>query len=263
VVYVLAEDNSASGTTDYQSDTLTISKDGVRWVGINAGGIIGQRSRIAQLSTATGVAPLVTWSANNSMLANVHVFHGVDDSTSIGGVNVTGSRNYFYRNHIASLGNTTMASVATAYSLRVSGDENLFEECVIGVDTIECGTNRQLLLAGGGTRNVFRRCIFQTFADPAKADHHFVEVEADGIDRYTLFEDCTFVNAVNSTATTMTEAFLVAAGTSPGGMIILKNCTVVGATDLVATNTGESRVWIDGAAPTTTTSALAVNPVVS
>lgn len=264
IAYLIAESNSASSTTDYQSATLTWSKDCTRLIGINSNGLLGSRSRIAQLSTATGIAPLMTWSADSSLMAGIHVFHGVDDSTSIGGLNVTGSRNYFYRNHIASMGNTTMAqSVASVYSLRVSGDENLFEECVIGVDTIEQGTGQQLLLAGGGTRNTFRKCIFQTSMGAGLSDHFFVTVDADGIDRWTLFEDCTFINNTQQGIfTTMTEGMSVAAGTSPTGQVILKNCTFVGCTDIVATNTGGTRVYIDGAAPTNTTSGLAINPAV-
>ncbi len=89
-------------------------------------------------------------------------------------------------------------------------------------------------------------------------------VDADGIDRWTLFEDCTFINNTEQGIfTTMTEGLSVAAGTSPTGQVILKNCTFIGCTDICATNTGEGRIWLDGAAPTATTSALAINPTVS
>jgi hypothetical protein len=92
------------------------------------------------------------------------------------------------------------------------------------------------------------------------SDHFFVTVDADGIDRWTLFEDCTFINNTQQGIfTTMSEALSVAAGTSPTGQVILKNCTFVGATTIVATNTGAARVYIDGAAPTNTSSGLAVN----
>ena len=255
VIYLVSEDNSASGTTDYQSATLTISKDGLNIVGVCSGGGIGNRARIAQLSTATGVAPLITWSASNSSMHNVHVFHGVNDATSKGCVNVTGERNYFYRCHFAGIGHATM-DTANNYSLQVSGDENVFEECVIGLDTVARGTaaNSEILFSGQATRNIFRRCIIPTFAE---ADtHQFLVAGASSLDRWALFEDCIFINAVKSTATTMTEAFDIHA--SAGGLILLKNCTVVGATDWEA-NVESANTFIDGGAPTNNTSGLAVN----
>jgi hypothetical protein len=54
----------------------------------------------------------------------------------------------------------------------------------------------------------------------------------------------------------MTEAFDVHA--SAGGLILLKNCTVVGATDWEA-NVESANTFIDGGAPTNNTSGLAVN----
>lgn len=254
VVYLISEDNSASGTTDYQSATLTWSLDGTHIIGISSGSPIGSRARIAQLSTATGVAPLMTWSASNSSMRNVHLFHGVNDATSKGCFNVTGDRNYFYRCHFAGIGHATM-DTANNYSLQVSGDENLFEECIIGLDTIARGTaaNSEIAFTGQATRVIFRNCIIPTFAEAAT--HQFILAGAASIDRWIIFENCTFVNAIKSTAITMTEAFDLDAAT--GGMIILKNCTLVGATDWEA-NVESATVYIDGAAPTNNTSGLAV-----
>jgi len=258
-VYMYAEDNSASGTTDYLSATLTWSKDGTRLIGVNSGGMVGQRSRIAQLSTATGCAPLITFSANNCFVSNIHIFHGVADANSIGALNVTGSRNHFYRCHIAGIGNATQ-DVANNYSLQISGGaENLFEDCVIGLDTIARGTaaNSELRLASGATRNIFRNCIFPTYAEAA--GHQFLLVPVNGLDRWNLFENCLFVNMPTGTAsgTTMTEAFDVTGGGSPDGLLILKNCTLIGATDWEA-NTESAKTYIDGGAPTNNTSGLAV-----
>jgi len=255
VAYFYSEDNSASGCTDYQSSALTWSKDCTHLVGVNSGGIMGQRSRIAQLSTATAVTPLVTWSASGGSMSGIHIFHGVADATSKQCFSVTGERNYFSRCHFAGIGNTLM-DVATAASLVVSGDENLFEDCVIGLDTIGRGSaaNSEILFTGQATRNVFRRCIVPTFADANT--HQFIIAGASSLDRYALFEDCLFVNPVDSTATSMTEA--IDASASAGGSIILRNCTLVGAADWEA-NVESGITLIDGAAPTNNTSGLAVN----
>jgi len=249
VVYMLASDNSASGTTDYQSDTLEWDKDGVHLVGINSGNMVGMRSRIAQLSTATEVAPLVTWSASNCLCSNIHLFHGVDDADSKGCLNVTGSRNRFYRCHIAGIGHATM-DTANNYSLQISGgEENLFEDCVIGLDTIARGTaaNSELRLVSGATRNIFRNCLFTTYAEAA--GHQFVLVPVNGIDRYTLFDNCLFINMPTGVAsgTSMTEVFDVTGGGSPDGLLLLKDCAFVGAGDWEAA-TESGKVFVYGAA---------------
>lgn len=255
VVFLLSEGNAAADCTDYQSAALDWAKDGVHLVGVNSGNMVAQRSRIAQLSTATNVDNLFTVSANNCLIANIHVFHGVDDATSKVAVLVSGSRNHFKNCHFAGIGHATMDTAANA-SLSITGSENLFEDCVIGLDTISRATaTYEMIMSGGVARNVFKRCLITSMA--GAAGFSFLSVGATAIDRYTLFEDCVFINAIQSTATTMTEALAVTAGTSPNGMIILKNCTLIGATDWEATSES-ARVYIDGPTVTNNTSGLAV-----
>jgi len=259
VVFMIAEGNSAADTTDYQSAALDWAKDGVHLVGVNAGGNVGMRSRIAQLSTATNVDNLLTVSANNCLIANIHVFHGVADATSKVAVSVTGDHNHFVNCHFAGIGHADMDSADNCSLAVTGGSENLFEGCTIGLDTIARGTaaNSELRLETGATRNTFRNCIFPTYAEAA--GHQFLIVPTNGLDRWTLFENCAFINMPTGTAsgTTMTEAFDVTGGGSPDGLILLRNCTLVGATDWEA-NTESAKVYIDGGAPTNNTSGLAV-----
>lgn len=250
IIYIISEDNSASGTTDYQSATLTLSKDGVHYVGVNSGTNVGQRSRIAQLSTATGVSPLVTFSGSNSSMRNIHIFHGVNDATSkTAAIQVTGERNYFAKNHFAGIGHATQ-DVANNCSLSVSGGaESLYEDCTIGLDTIARGTaaNSELRLESGAVRNTFRNCIFPTYAEANT--HQFLLVPTNGLDRWNLFDNCLFINMPTGDAagTTMTEAFDVTGGGSPDGIIILHSCTLVGATDWeAATVSGKVLIRTDG-----------------
>lgn len=231
-VFLISESNTASATTDYQSSALAWAKDGVHLVGVNSGNAVAQRSRIAQLSTATNVDDLFTVSANNCYIANIHVFHGVADATSKGAVLVSGNRNHFYNCHFAGIGDATM-DTADNYTLKVTGSENLFERCVIGLDTIARGTaaNYEMTFSGGATRNIFRDCIIMTYAEANT--HLFMKIAANGIDRWNLFDNCIFINMPTGDAagTTMTEAFDVTGGGSPDGIIILNQCTLVGATD--------------------------------
>jgi len=260
IVYVYSEDNSASGTTDYQSATLTLNKDGVKWIGVNSGNLFSQRSRIAQLSTATGVGPLVTFSGSNCFMSNIHIFHGVDDSTSgTAAVSVTGDRNHFYRCHFAGIGHATM-DTGNNCSLSLTGDENLFEECVIGLDTIARGTasNSEIYFpaSGDANRNVFKNCIIPTFAEAAT--HQFIVTGAGSLSRFQLFDNCLFINAVGATATTMTEAFDVSA--TQGGDIILKDCVLVGCTEWEAGDAGN--VFCCGPVGDADITGIAIEPAV-
>lgn len=228
VVFLIAEDNSASGTTDYQSTALDWNKDGVHLIGINTGGNIGQRSRIAQLSTATGVSGLFTLSASNCLIANVHIFQGVDDATSANAMTVTGERNYIYNCHIAGIGHATM-DVAANRTLYLNGAaETTFKNCTIGLDTISRGTaTSEIEFTGQVTRVVFEDCLFPTFA--GAAGFTFLDFDAAGtLDRFVLFKNPVFINAVQSTATAMTE--LTDANASAGGMVVMQNPCIVGVT---------------------------------
>lgn len=259
VVFMISRTNTSSDTTDYQSAVLTWSKDACHLIGINAGGNVAQRSRIAQLSTATNIDNLFTVSGNNCIIANIHVFHGVADATSKGAVSVSGSRNHFINCHLAGIGHADM-DTADNYSLSLSGSENLFEGCTIGLDTIARGSaaNYEMVFSGGATRNTFKDCSVIGYAESA-TNYKFLKVAANGIDRWTLFKGCVFMNMPTGIAsgTTMNEAFDITGGGSPDGLVLLKDCTLVGATDWES-NTESARVFIDGAAPTNNTSGLAV-----
>ncbi len=245
VIYLVSEDNSASGTTARISGaTFDFSNDGTKLVGIASGGVIGSRARISNTADATDVTPLMSWSANNSAMSGIHVFYGEADAGDIGCFDVTGERNYFYRCHFAGIG-ADEQDASGAYSLKVTGDENLFEDCVIGVDTVGSGTadNSEILFGGTATRNIFRNCIINTWAQAA--GHQFVSIPAGSIDRFVLFDNCTFINAgiAEGPGNTMSEALKV--GANPGGSIILKDCSVIGATEWDSTN--EGNVWVMGA----------------
>lgn len=257
VAYLLSSSATAINTSDSLTSTLVWSKDLSHLVGVNAGNRIGQRSRIAALSTATGtnLAPLVTWSADGCYCTNIQFISELASADAIGGVVVSGERNHFKNCHFAGAANSTQ-DVAGQYSLKVTGSENLFEDCVIGIDTVSRSTaTYEMQLSGGATRNIFRNCVILTYAGANTM--RFLDVPATGIDRFVLFENCTFINPVQSAAVAMTEAFSVATGTSPNGMILLKNCTMIGATDWEA-NVESGRTYIDGAAPTNNTSGIAV-----
>lgn len=254
VVLLYSESNTASLTTDYQSSTLSWAKDGVHLIGVGAPTRVAQRARVAFDSTYDTASNLFTLSADNCVIKNIHFFAGVAGTNPTGCMKITGSRNYIENCHIAGIGNDNN-DIADAYSLSISaGAENTLRGCVIGLDTVSRGTaaNSEIRLESGATRNIFEDCYVITYA--GANTHQFLLVPTNGLDRFTVFKNCLFINMPTGDAsgTTMTEAFDVTGGGSPDGIIILDGCTVYGATDWeAATVSGKVMIRTDGGAAAT------------
>lgn len=223
---VLLLGNASSHTL---SAALTWAKSYTHLVGMCAPTMAAQRSRLFQLSTLTGASPLLNITCTGSMFRNFYIFQGVADATSLINVQVTGGRNYFSNVHFAGGGHATQAINGGA-SLSLNGaEENLFEKCTIGVDTIGAATGMVgILFDADAHRNVFRDCHISMLA--GHAGSAFVEVvDGTGIDRYTIFDKCLFTNT-NKENFEMTTGFVIPAiaGNRPARFFI-KDCMMYGA----------------------------------
>jgi hypothetical protein len=234
IVYFYSESNTAANTTDYQSTTLDWNKDGVHLVGVGSGVQIGQRSRIAQLSTVKTIENLFTVSANNCLIANIEVFQGVATSTATSPVaaTVSGQRNHIVNCQLSGIGDSSM-NTAGARSLVLSGSENLFENCYIGLDTVIRSTAAaEIGLTGTPARNIFKDCTINSYTSSTA----FLPITvAAGMDRFTQFENCKFICAKNITSAATPAAVFGGSVASINGEIQLinpfTNCTQYTATD--------------------------------
>lgn len=251
VVYMISESNTAASTTDYQSATLDWNKDGVHLIGVNCGSRLGQRSRIAQLSTILTIDTLFKVSANNCLIANIEVFQGVSGSTATTpvAVQVTGQRNRFVNCQISGMGDATAANdmdVAAARSLLLTAaSENIFEKCYIGLDTtIKATAAAEVEIAGASTRNIFEDCYFNTYT--SNANMLMVTIAA-AMDRFTIFKNCAFINVLNITSATAMTAVMDAA--SVNGNVHIINPYVSGFTNITAADASRVKVLgLDGTA---------------
>ena len=222
------------------SALLTWSKAYTHLIGLGAPGLVGQRARIFQTAGNLDLSPLIDITADGCMFQNLYAFQGVDDAHSLINVRLTGDRNYFRNVHFAGGGHASNA-IDGAASLQLSvARENFFEDCTLGVDTIAAATGVACLsyaAPGAGlnsTRNVFRNCRFTLWAGAAGA--MFVEAMGDsGVDRYQLFENCSFINL---STTTLTTAFKFNSLVAQNKRFLLRNCAQIGATDWDADLTG-------------------------
>jgi hypothetical protein len=216
-------------TGSNESTAITWSNDYTHLIGFCSPVREGQRARVQ--ANTTGLSPFLTISAKGCVFANVRLWQGQNDANSLILCSVTGSRNCFWNVDFAGGGHTAQA-IDGGCSLYISGgSENLFERCTIGIDTVAGGTGFAGLVfaaTGGAARNVWRDCLFNAYA--GHAAQIFVELLGNfGIDRYQLFDRCTFQSL---SGTAMTSAFAVAAGFDPANKrVLLRDCACIGASD--------------------------------
>jgi hypothetical protein len=247
VIYLVAESNTASATTDYQATTLDWNKGLTHLIGVCAPTAVSQRATIAALSTATGVSPVLKVSANGCLISNISVFGGItSDATSLGAVQVTGTRNVFDNVNIAGMGNTSAVTTG-GYSLRLTGaEENVFQGCTIGLDTIarDNTTQGEVWFDSGAVRNDFIDCTFPAFISNDSYTH-VTFTGTTSIDRYTNFVRCLFYSGSTNDATAQTQIF-GSMDNFTQGYINIKDCAAYtpGATTAVWIDTGTNRLKV-------------------
>jgi hypothetical protein len=216
---------------------LTWDKNYTHLIGIAAPTRVAQRARIFQTSTLTGASPLLNITATGCIFKDFYIFQGVADATSLIDVQVTGGRNYFENVHFAGGGHATQA-VNGGASLKITGEENTFVNCTIGVDTIEAATGMTAITFDGSAhRNTFENCLIQLYIGNAGAI--LVElIDSTSVDRWTNFNNCTFFSNSTNKATTMSSAFVIPAGHTTTATIFLRDCMGLGFTDWDADNRG-------------------------
>lgn len=221
---------STTGHTVRLAATLTWAKNNTHLVGLCAPTRYGQRARITGPSSGGTFSPVMTVSGSGCRFENFAIFD--DYTVDPVALKVTGQRNTFVNVNLQGMGAATGADDAAGASLWLAGGaENSFYGCVIGLDTIpRSTTNGEILMDTAAKRNFFEGCYILSYSD--NAGHLFVKAANSGdLDRETVFTNCVFLNAPTGIAsgTTMTQAMDVHA--SAGGMIIVNNCLMYGATD--------------------------------
>jgi hypothetical protein len=182
-----------------QAATLTWAKDYTHLYGVSPDiPGVGQRVRLTG-SAAVDITPILNVTASGCEFHNIQLFNGHDAAVDSGAAIVTGARNYFKNCFFAGMGSATAAARAGSYSLYVNGgEENVFERCSIGLNTIiRAAANTELLFGGTCYRNRFIKCEFISWS--VTAGKFLVSIPA-GVSPWTLqFEDCLF-NNLNMTA---------------------------------------------------------------
>jgi hypothetical protein len=219
----------AGDTADTPTTAITWAKDYTHLIGLS-GDLpgMGQRCRIVNHAD-NDLAVLFTLSSNGCIVKNIQFYDGKNSAADGACVLVSGNRNYFKNVFVAGMADATAGAPATragSYSLKVSGSENYFEDCTVGVDTVvRSAANSELIVSG--IRNRFNHCDIRS--NSVTAGKFLVKIDNSGGDlRDTIFDDCLFFNYTENRANGIDNAFDMPAGGSTHYVIMRGSPVLVG-----------------------------------
>ena len=219
--------------TVHVTATVAWSKSKTHLIGLAPNLQTNARARISTTGT-TVFTPLVNVTGSECIFTNIGSFHGFSNATTQICWADSGGRNSYNYCFFGGMANATGAAAQTgSRSLTITtAGENTFTNCQIGLDTVtRSAANASLELLGDTPRNTFRNCVLPMLSNSASAV--FVTVGASGMDRWALFDNCSFINCVESTGTTLSAA--ITANASAGGAILLNSPISLGSTAIATT----------------------------
>src|SRR3990167_709518 len=251
---IIVAPNGTSGTAE--AATLTFSKSYITVIGATAPTNISQRSRV--LFTTADTSPQMTISGNGNSFVNIQLATFVDSNIL---VTVSGDRNYFGNVHFAGIGDATAGDDTAARCLYLNdGDENYFDECYFGLDTVmRSAANATVEMAGGVQRTFFNKCTFQMASD-ATTPTHVLSTGASGLDRWQRFHDCLFTNFTTNDSAETAAVFDISAQTATGHIYLTGDTQLADIDNWEATASG--RLHITAYTATTNAAGKTINPVV-
>lgn len=234
VVALLAND-----TADNPTAEIDWAKDYTHLIGLG-GDLpgVGQRCRIVGTS-ALDLDYVIDFQGKGCIVKNIQIYNGNDADADSGAAIVSGGRNYFENVFFAGMAAANPAGRAGGYSLTVTGEENTFKRCSVGLQTIiRDAANAELVMSGDCYRNKFIECEFLSWS--VTAGKFLVSFAAASVPWTTQFENCLFCN-LDMTAGGADGASIdnaISDGSSAKHLVILRGKTqFVGCTGVADTVT--------------------------
>ena len=276
-VVVLVGDGTAAGSARLSTalaqainpaataGTLNWNKNATHLIGVAAPTSVAQRARIAPptgtyTATTFNSDAFINVTASGCYFANLSVFCGFSTgSASMIAWTDSGSRNAYSNVNIYGMADAASASGTDARSVKLNGGgEHTFINCTLGGDTVSRdAANATIELAGGTARNSFIDCTLP-FQCGAGTPIGLKVGAASGMDRYALFKNCSFINNVGSTSTSMTALATLAA--SAGGQVVIQNSLMVGIGEFGSDASSLGQIYVDMPAPSASAGGISVNP---
>lgn len=188
---------------------------------------VGVNNRAGMSFADTATTPSFSLTENGCIFKNLTITQFNDVNVLF---NITGSRNYFENVHFAGIGHADAGDDTAARCVELEGaEENLFQSCIFGLDTVtRTGANATVSQGGVSPRNVYRDCDFIMFTDAADPVHFKAE-NNDAVQRYVKFIGCRFHNPDTASSTTITS--VMDTGNLLNGTVYLIDSYSKGATD--------------------------------
>jgi hypothetical protein len=188
----------------------------------------GQRTRLVG-TAAVDSSYIVDFQGNGCIVKNIQFYQGNDAAADSGAAIVSGSRNHFVNCFFAGMGHATAAARAGSYSLKVTGAENAFERCTVGLAS-QCRTaaNTELWLTGECNRNKF---IDSEIVSWSVTNGKFgVKLDASAVPYTLLFKNTAFynLNSDNGASGAKPDNAISDAATPMHQIILQGDCPLVG-----------------------------------
>jgi hypothetical protein len=136
----------------------------------------------------------ISVTGNNNSFHNIFINQEDNTAYALMSLRVTGARNYFSNVHSA-IGLASAATILTRSLSLVAAEDNTFEGCTFGTDTVDRGNNAtyDILLSGAVARNRFIDCATIRHTSVGVANFA-VYLNATTGGRPTQFHNCVFTN---------------------------------------------------------------------
>lgn len=244
---VIVGDGTTTATQRFSS-LFTWAKNATHLIGLAAPSY-NPRARLAVLAGSSAYAAFFKVTASGCKFVNFSVFNDNAIAAQITWQD-QGGRNYYNGVELGGIGDATSAASTTSRVLKLGGSgasgENLFENCIIGLDTVpRTVANATLEFAGGSKRNLFRKCLFPLAAGATTALTG-ISSGTNPLETFQLFDDCIFHNPYPQSSALL-QAALFTLPANGNGRVIVNNCARFGVTDWGTDATSLAQIYVFGA----------------
>ena len=246
-VLILLSNGASTGSARIHA-TFTWSKNAAHLIGVCAPTPISQRARIANGTADVAFANFFVISGNGCLFSNVSWFQGFAAGVAAEIlITLTGVRNAFLNCDFEGMGDTTGATDAGSRCLLIkAADENYFNHCNFGVDTVQrTNANALVEISNGTARTIFENCTFLFWSSDG-LQYALLANAAASLDRFVLFKGCNFIAGVG---TIIAAIFHAVAGA--GGILCLDSTCGVFNVTAVGDATTLGQTWASGPASAT------------
>lgn len=249
-----------SGGTGRTAETtaITWAKRFTHLIGSAAPTVQDARAGMSFSGTTGTASGSFTVSENGCLFRNL-TLTTTDDNNSF--VTLSGDYNSFQGVDFKGALNATSGDDTASRALVLSGaQENYFAGCTFGADTfMRSAANYTVEFASAASRNVFDDCRF-IMASDATTPRHIYFSEANSIDRWVEFKDCTWYNFTTNDTAQIAAAMNLATQTTTGHVLLTGENMLVGIDNWESTASG--RIWIKQSTATANAAGQAINPTV-